>query len=262
MAETEGAAGMLLSGRVALVTGAGKGIGRGIALHLAELGAAVVVNYRSSGAQALETVARIEAAGGRALAVCADVSDVRQIRGLVERTTAEYGGVDILVNNSAIDPTYDFFEVTEEQWDRVLDTNLKGAFFCAQACAKEMVRRGGGKIIHISSVHGSLTMPRYAAYASSKGGMNALTRQMALDLARYNIQVNAIAPGATEVEKFAENPAHDREAIGRQIPLGRIGYPEDVARVVGFFASPGADFVTGQVVTVDGGSSTRFFLQG
>ncbi|MDG0810024.1 SDR family oxidoreductase [Cohnella rhizosphaerae] len=151
--------------------------------------------------------------------------------------------------------------MTEAFWDRVVDTNLKGTFFCTQACAKHMVRKKGGKIVNISSVHGALTMPRYAAYAASKGGMNALTRQLALDLAAFNIQVNAVAPGATEVEKFTADPLHDKEAIGLQIPMGRIGYPEDVAKVVAFFASSGSDFVTGQVVTVDGGSSTRFFFE-
>ncbi|THF84636.1 SDR family NAD(P)-dependent oxidoreductase [Cohnella fermenti] len=250
-----------LEGKTALVTGAGVGIGRGIALQLAAEGANVIVNYRSSAAQAAEVAERISAAGRKALAIRADVSKVGDIRDMVDRIEAEFGGIDILVNNSAIDPTVDFFEVTEELWDRVIDTNLKGTFFCTQACAKRMAERGQGKIVNISSVHGNLTMPLYSAYAASKGGMNALTRQLALDLAPFNIQVNAVAPGATEVEKFTVNPLHDKEAIGQQIPMGRIGYPEDVAKVVSFFASPGSDFVTGQVVTVDGGSSTRFFLR-
>lgn len=253
----------MLQGKTALVTGAGIGIGRGIALQLAADGADVVVNYRSSAQEALETAEQIRAMGRRALAIQADVSDVRDIRRMVDEAVAQFGGVDVLVNNSAIDPTVDFFEVTEELWDRVIDTNLKGTFFCAQACAAHMKARGrGGKIVNISSVHGTLTMPRYSAYAASKGGMNALTRQLALDLAKINVQVNAIAPGATEVEKFSRiDPNHDKDRIGEQIPLGRIGYPDDVAKVVSFFASSGSDFVTGQVVTVDGGSSTRFFLQ-
>jgi NAD(P)-dependent dehydrogenase (short-subunit alcohol dehydrogenase family) len=249
-----------LNGKVALITGAGRGIGKGIALRLAEDGADVVVNYHSSGQQANEVVAQIQTLGRQALAIQADISDVSQIQRMVKQVIDHFGKVDILVNNSAIDPTINFFDVTEEQWDRVLDTNLKGTFFCTQACAREMVSAGGGKIILISSVHGSLTMPRYAAYAASKGGMNALTRQLALDLARYNIQVNAIAPGATDVEKFWVHPGHDVQFIGEQIPSGRIGYPEDVAKVVSFFASAGSDYVTGQVITVDGGSSTRFFL--
>ncbi|WP_372630998.1 SDR family NAD(P)-dependent oxidoreductase [Cohnella sp.] len=252
----------MLSGKVALVTGSGIGIGRGVALQLAMDGADVVVNYRSSANEAQETAESIRELGRRALTIRADLSDVREIRGMAEQIRDHFGGVDILVNNSAIDPRERFFDVTEEMWDRILNTNLKGAFFCAQECASDMVKKGAGKIVNISSVHGSLTMPRYAAYAASKGGMNALTRQLALDLAEYNIQVNAVAPGATEVEKFSKiDPLHDKDAIGAQIPLGRIGYPADVAKVVSFLASSGSDFVTGQVLTVDGGSSTRFFLQ-
>ncbi|WP_232058234.1 3-oxoacyl-ACP reductase family protein [Cohnella abietis] len=252
----------MLQGKVALVTGSGIGIGRGIALQLAADGADIVINYRSSASQALETAEQIRSMGRRVLAIQADVSKVSEIRRMTEEIRAHFGGVDILINNSAVDPMDDFFEVTEETWDRVIDTNLKGTFFCIQACAADMVKKGQGKIINISSVHGVQTMPRYGAYAASKGGMNALTRQLALDLAQYNIQVNAIAPGATEVDKFsAINPNHSVEAIGAQIPLGRIGYPEDVAKVVAFYASSGSDFVTGQVVTVDGGSSTRFFLK-
>ncbi|GBF75696.1 short-chain dehydrogenase [Paenibacillus sp. 598K] len=252
----------MLEGKVALVTGSGIGIGRGIALRLAADGADVVVNYRSSADEAEETAERIRDLGRRALVVRADVSEVRQIVAMMEQVRASFGGVDVLVNNSAIDPRADFFDVTEEMYDRVMDTNLKGTFFCTQQCAADMARKGGGKVINISSVHGMLTMPHYAVYATTKGGMNALTRQLALDLAASNIQVNAVAPGATEVEKFARlDPGHDKDAIGRQIPLGRIGYPEDVAKVVAFLASSGSDFMTGQVVTVDGGSSTRFFLQ-
>lgn len=252
----------LLQGKIALVTGAGIGIGRGIALQLAGEGADVVVNYRSSVSEAQETAELIRAMGRRALAIQADVSEVSEIRRMAQHIRIHFGGVDILVNNSAVDPRERFFDVTEEMWDRILDTNLKGSFFCAQECASDMAKKGYGKIINISSVHGSLTMSRYAAYAASKGGMNALTRQLALDLAEYNIQVNAVAPGATEVEKFSKiDPLHDKDAIGEQIPLGRIGYPADVAKVVSFLASSGSDFVTGQVVTVDGGSSTRFFLQ-
>lgn len=251
---------MMLQGKIALVTGAGRGIGRGIALELAKNGADVAVNYRSSESQAQEVVALIRAMGRRAVAIKADVSDVRQIGAMMNEIHAQLGAVDILINNSAVDPMVDFFEMTEDVWDQVIDTNLKGTFFCTQACARDMAANGGGKVIHIGSVHGHATMPMYAAYSSSKGGINAMTRQLAIDLAKYNIQVNTIAPGATDVEKFHDNPAHDVDSIGKQIPLGRIGYPEDVAKVAAFYASSGTDFVTGQVVTVDGGSSARFFL--
>jgi NAD(P)-dependent dehydrogenase (short-subunit alcohol dehydrogenase family) len=249
-----------LTGKVALITGSAQGIGAGIAWQLAQDGADIAINYRTSGKQAIELVERIQKIGRKVIAIQADVSDVRQIQQMVDEVDRQLGKINILVNNSAIDPTIPFFEVTEEQWDRILDTNLKGTFFCAQACAKHMLDQGGGKIINISSVHGTLTMPRYAAYAASKGGMNALTRQLALDLAAHQIQVNAVAPGATDVEKFHQNPNHDVSKIGKQIPLGRIGYPDDVAKVVAFLASAASDFMTGQVLTVDGGSSTRFFL--
>jgi NAD(P)-dependent dehydrogenase (short-subunit alcohol dehydrogenase family) len=252
---------MDLSNKVALVTGAGIGIGKGIALHLAERGADIIVNYRSSERQALAVVEQIRAMGRKAIAIKADVSSVQEINAMVELAKNTLGTIHILVNNSAVDPVIDFFEVTEEKWDQVLDTNLKGCFFCTQACAKEMVKNGGGKIINISSVHGLLTMTKYAAYASSKGGMNALTRQVALDLAQYNIQVNAVSPGATEVEKNFLHPLHDSVKVGKQIPAGRIGMPLDVATAVAFFASSDSDYVTGQLLTVDGGSSTQFYLK-
>lgn len=251
-----------LKGQVALVTGAGRGIGKSIALHLAELGASVVVHYGSSQKGANEIVDQIRSlpGAGQAVALKADISSVQDIRMLADETIRQFGQIDILVNNAAIDPTIDIFEVTEAFWDKVVNTNMKGAFFCAQLCAQDMAKRKRGKIINISSVHGMLTMPEYAVYAATKGGINAMTRQLALDLAKYQIQVNAIAPGATEVEKFSEQPTFDRDAIGRQIPLGRIGRPLDVARTVAFLASEDADFITGQVLTVDGGSSTRFYL--
>ncbi|RED76886.1 SDR family NAD(P)-dependent oxidoreductase [Cohnella phaseoli] len=249
-----------LTGKVAIVTGAGRGIGKRIAMDLAKAGASVVVNYAHSEQGALEIVDQIASMNGSAIAVKADISSLEGVDHLVRQAVDEFGRIDILVNNAAVDPTEDFFEVTEAFWDRVVNTNLKGAFFCAQACAREMVKLGKGKIVNISSVHGTLTMPRYAVYASTKGGINAMTRQLALDLAKFNIQVNAIAPGATEVEKLADNPLHDKEHVGSLIPLGRIGYPEDVANVVAFLTSPEADYVTGQIITVDGGSSTRLFL--
>ncbi|OCT15430.1 hypothetical protein A8709_15225 [Paenibacillus pectinilyticus] len=252
---------MDLSNKVALVTGAGIGIGKGIALHLAECGADVVVNYRSSERQAMTVVEQIEAMGRKAIAIKADVSSVEEINAMVAKVLDTFGRIDILVNNSAVVPIVDFFEVTEASWDETLDTNLKGCFFAAQACARAMVKQGGGKIINISSVHATHTMTKYAAYASSKGGMNAMTRQVALDLAPLNIQVNAVAPGATDVEKNHENPLHDVVQIGKQIPAGRIGYPLDVASAVAFFASASSDFITGQILTVDGGSTTQFYLK-
>jgi NAD(P)-dependent dehydrogenase (short-subunit alcohol dehydrogenase family) len=250
----------ILTDKVAIVTGAGRGIGKQIALHLAQAGAHVVVNYAHSEKGALEIVEQIKAGNGSAIAFKADVSSNEQIQSMVKQAVDTFGKLDIMVNNAAIDPMKDFFEITEEFWSRVVDTNMKGTFFCSQIAAREMLKTGKGKIINISSVHGILTMPQYAVYASTKGGINAMTRQLALDLGKYNIQVNAIAPGATEVEKFSEDPYHDIEKVGAIIPLGRIGYPQDVAPLVNFLASKDSDYITGQVITVDGGSSTKFFM--
>ncbi len=250
----------MLTGKVAIVTGAGRGIGKQIAIQLAQAGANVVVNYAHSEAAAIETVEQIKGLNHSAIAVKADISNINDINKLVDKTVEVFGKVDILVNNAGIDPREGFFDITENFWDRVVDTNMKGTFFCTQACAKEMIKAGKGKIINITSIHANLTMPDYAVYASTKGAINAMTRQTALDLAKYNIQVNAVAPGVIEVEKNWDDPFHDKEHFGKLIPHGRIGYPTDVAPMVVFLASGNADFITGQVITVDGGTSTRLFV--
>lgn len=249
-----------LQGKVALVTGAGRGIGRSIAYELGKSGAKVVVNYAHSQAGAQALVEQMTNEGMDAFAIQADVSSVAEIDRMVAKVISEYGRIDILVNNAAIDPMEDFLEVTEEFWDRVIDTNLKGTFFCTQACVKEMMKVGKGRVIQISSVHGNLTMPRYGAYAATKGGINALTRQLALDLAPFQITVNAVAPGAVLVEKFEDVPGI--ADLKDYIPVGRIGIPQDIASFVRFIASDESDYFTGQIVTVDGGSSTKLYLPG
>jgi glucose 1-dehydrogenase/3-oxoacyl-[acyl-carrier protein] reductase len=160
------------------------------------------------------------------------------------------------VNNAGIDPRCSFFDVRAEMWDNVLATNLRGAFFCAQAAAREMRNAGGGRIINLSSVHGQATMANLAAYAASKGGIDAMTRQLALDLAPFRITVNAVAPGCVQVEKNT----FDAVVRGREIPLGRVGRPLDVAHTIAFLASDAAEWLTGQVITVDGGSTGRLCL--
>jgi NAD(P)-dependent dehydrogenase (short-subunit alcohol dehydrogenase family) len=250
----------MLKDKVAIVTGAGRGIGKQIAIHLAAAGAHVVVNYAHSEAAALETLAEIKGSNHSAIAIKADISKLSEINELVEKTIKAFGKIDILVNNAGVDPREEFFDIDEDFWNRVVDTNMKGTFFCMQACAREMMKLGKGKIINITSVHASLTMPRYSVYASTKGAINAMTRQIAQDLAKYNIQVNAIAPGVIEVEKNYTDPLHDREHFGRLIPQGRIGLPQDVAPMVVFLASDQTEFITGQVITIDGGTSTKLFV--
>jgi len=245
-----------LAGRVALVSGAGRGIGCGIALELARHGAAVVLNYLQSKEGAFRAAEQIHASGGEAVIEQADVSRGGDILDLIDRTIRRFKRLDILVNNAGVDPRRPFLEVTEEFWDAVISTNLKSAFFCAQAAAREMIKTGEGRIINISSVHGQATMPNLAVYAASKGGMNALTRQLALDLALHRITVNAVAPGCVQVEKSTFDPA----ARAQQIPLGRVGAPRDVGELVCFLASDAAAWLTGQVITLDGGTTTRLFL--
>ncbi len=251
---------MTLLGKVALVTGAGRGIGNRIAYDLAHAGAKVIVHYATSRQGAEDLVARLREEGKEAAALRADISNVSEISNLIEESVSLFGRLDILVNNAAIDPIENFFDVSELLWDQVMDTNLKSVFFCSQYAAKEMLKAGRGRIINISSVHGQATMAGYAVYSASKGGINALTRQMALDLAKHGITVNAVAPGAVEVEKFIHEDWYDKEKIGRMIPVGRIGMPVDIAPIVVFLASEETGFITGQVITADGGTTTRLFL--
>jgi glucose 1-dehydrogenase/3-oxoacyl-[acyl-carrier protein] reductase len=252
---------MRLEDKVALVTGAGRGIGSGIALRLALEGANVVVNYAHSADGARKVAEEISALGRRAITVRADISRSSQVRAMVQEAIDAFGRIDILVNNAGIDPQVPFLETTEQLWDQVVDTNLKGCFLCSQAVAREMVRSGGGKIVMISSIHSFVTYANITAYAASKGGINAMTRQLALELAPHSINVNAVAPGAVHVDKFYDLiPDYDPQMLDHEIPVGSIGYPQDIGAAVVFLASDDARYITGQVLLVDGGTTARLCL--
>jgi NAD(P)-dependent dehydrogenase (short-subunit alcohol dehydrogenase family) len=230
-------------------------------LELAKEGADVLLHYNHSAAPAEALAREIEKLGRRAVTARADMRKLGEIRAMMKKAREELGSVDILVANAALTENHDFFAITEEDWDRTHEINLKGLFFTSQEAARQMKEKGGGKIILIGSVHSMTTLQGFTVYAASKGGVDALTRQMALELASCNITVNTVAPGLIEVEKYLENPQYDRDHRAGQIPVGRVGFPVDIAKAVVFLASPGSDYITGQVLAVDGGQLTQLSLK-
>ena len=253
---------MRLKDKVALVTGGGRGIGRDIALRLADEGADVLVNYASSQAGAEAIAAQIRDKGRRAIALRANIAEREDVDAMYARLRDEFGRIDLLVNNSAIDPVIPFLDMTDAQWDRVIDINLKGTFMCSQAAARLMIEHNAkGSIVIIGSMHSMATFPGMLAYASTKGGLNAMTRAMALDLAPHGIRVNCVIPGSIHVEKAYEViPNYDPHMIDDQIALGRIGYGMDIAAAVVFMASSDASYITGATLNVDGGVMSRMAL--
>lgn len=243
---------MRLKGKVALVTGASRGIGRAVAEALGAEGAAVAVNYAQNKRAAEEVVAALGARGVPALAVQADVADYGAVSRMVNEILEQFGAIDVLVNNAGIWRGGRLQKVTKADWDTVIDTNLKGVFNCTQAVLRSMVPRKQGKIINISSVIGIVGFPGDTIYGASKAGIIGFTKSLAKELARYGITVNAVAPGiiATDMNQALDEKV--RERLAQSIPLGRLGTPEDVAEVVCFLAC-GAGYVTGQVWVVDGG---------
>lgn len=241
----------LLTGKVAIVTGASRGIGRAIALELAQVGAKVAVNYASSSGAADELVAQIVGIGGEAIAICADVSKADQIDTLVSTVMDKWGRIDVLVNNAGITRDTLLLRMKPEDWQAVIDTNLTGVFLCTRATSKIMLKQKSGRIINIASVAGQMGNPGQANYSAAKAGVIGFTKTVAKELSSRGITVNAVAPGFIVTDMTNDLKA---EGILQFIPLGRYGQPEEVAGMVRFLAAdPAAAYITGQTFNVDGG---------
>jgi glucose 1-dehydrogenase len=245
-----------LEGKIALVTGSSQGIGQGVAVRLAQEGAKIIVNYHSHPEGAEDTLKQIRDAGSDGIAVQADLGKTSEIDSLIQQSIAKYGQIDILVNNAGLEKRDSFWDVTESDYDLVLHVNLKGVFFTTQAFVKQlMARKAPGRVINMSSVHEELPFPHFASYCASKGGLKMLCRNLAIELAPYNITVNNVAPGAIETPINAKL-LNDKEKLAEllgNIPLRRLGKPEDVSGAVAFLASSDADYITGTTIIVDGG---------
>lgn len=243
-----------LNDKVALVTGASRGIGRSIALQLAKSGARVVVNYASNESEAHETARLIKEAGGPDPLVRAfDISDSEAVTNAIASIEKEFGVVDVLVNNAGIVKDGLLLRYKDEDWHKVIDTNLSGAFYCSRACARQMIKKRWGRIINISSVVGECGNAGQVAYVSAKAGLIGMTKALARELASRNVTVNAVTPGYIETEMTMALKAEQREALEREIPLGQVGKPSDIAHAVTFLASDEAAYITGHVLAVNGG---------
>jgi len=246
-----------LEGRVSLVTGASRGIGRAIALKLSSLGSRVAVNYRYREAEANSVVgAIISRGGGEAVAIKADVADAESVRAMVQQVTDSWGKIDILVNNAGINRDTLLLRMSEQDWDDVIDTNLRGAYLCTRFALRSMIRQGWGRIINISSIAGVMGNPGQSNYAASKGGLIAFTKSVAREMGSRSITVNAVAPGFIVTEMTDKLPPERKQSILAMIPLQRFGEPEDVAELVAFLAAEKAGYITGQVISIDGGAFT------
>ena len=242
-----------IEGKTALVTGASKGIGRAISLELARLGVKVAVNYNSSKSEAQEVVQAITETGGDAFAVHADVSDLDQVNAMVDKVNDEWGGVNILVNNAGIINDGLLMRMSDEQWHRVMGVNLNGTFFCTRATLRHMVRERWGRVINIGSVVGIRGNVGQTNYSSSKAAIIGFTKSLAKEVATRNITVNAVTPGYISTETVAGLTQRQKDTIMTWIPQGKFGNTEDIANMVGYLASEKASYVTGQIISVDGG---------
>jgi glucose 1-dehydrogenase len=253
-----------LQGRVAIVTGASSGIGQGIAKRLASEGANVVINYVGHGEGAAETLKMVEDTGARGITVQADVSKVDAAQSLVERAWQEFGSAGILVNNAGVETETPFLDTKEEDFDHIIGVNLKAPFFVTQAFARKLAAaKKPGRIINISSVHEDMAFPGFATYCASKGGLRMLMRDLCVELGPFGIAINNIAPGAiaTPINKSLLEDKPKLNALLEQIPLGRLGTPEDVAALVAYLASDDASYITGATYYVDGGLSRYYHEQ-
>jgi 3-oxoacyl-[acyl-carrier protein] reductase len=241
-----------LSGRTALVTGAGSGIGRGIARALAAAGCRVAVNYHDAPDGAVQTVAEVRQSGGDAFAVRGDVRSASDVKAMIAEVVERSGTLDVLVNNAGIQTWTPLLDVTEQEWDLVIDTNLKGCFLCTQAAAHQMKTQGHGAIVNIGSGCNKIAFPHLVAYTASKGGIEMLTKVAAVELGPLGIRVNCVAPGAIEVERTRLEDPDYAETWGRIAPVRRVGLPKDVAEAVVFLSSDAASYVSGQTLWVDG----------
>lgn len=242
-----------LDGKRALVTGASRGIGRAVALRLAADGASVAVNYNAGEAEAQAAADAISSAGGSAVVLQGNVADAQQADGLIEAAAGALGGIDILVNNAGITRDSLLMRLSEDDWDAVLDTNLKGAFLCARAAVRPMLRQRWGRIVNMSSVVALTGNPGQANYTAAKAGLIGFTKTIAREVASRGITVNALAPGFIETRMVGSIPEDVRKRVQERIPAGRFGAPEDVAALTAFLASDEAGYITGQVLGVDGG---------
>jgi glucose 1-dehydrogenase len=253
-----------LKDHIAVVTGSSSGIGQGIAIRFAEEGARVVVNYVGHPEGADQTLAAIQKAGGQAIVCQADVTSMSDIRKLIDAAWQAWGGCDILVNNAGLDKEANFWEVTEADYDKVLDVNLKGPFFLTQYFVQKLLAANRpGRVINISSVHEDMAFPHFATYCASKGGMRMLMRNLSVELGPKNITVNNIAPGAilTPLNKKLEDDKALLDRLLQNIPLGRVGTVDDVAALATFLASGEAAYITGSTYVIDGGLMRNYHEQ-
>ena len=242
-----------LEGRNALVTGSSKGVGKGIALALARAGANVAINYHSDAAGAEATVNEIRALGRDAFAVQANVGNPADVAKLFDATLGQFPKLDILVNNAGVQTWKALLDLTEAEWDRVIDTNLKGTFLCTQRAARHMKDNGGGVVVNIGSGSNKVAFPHLVDYTASKGGIEMFTKVACAELGQYKIRVNCVAPGAIEIERTKHEAGDYAGTWSKLTPMGRVGLPADVGNAVVYLASDAAEFVSGQKIWVDGG---------